>query len=70
MSQIPSTVSELFASFGVVGNASDSTVTRGLYNSTLQHYIASYCPMGYCNSVIDKLSLARPGELCNGGYVW
>ena len=56
----------------MVPDASDGTVTRkkinwiGVYKSTLPA-LASYCPMDYCNSAIDKLSLARPGELCNGG---
>ena len=64
--------SEFLTSFGVVCDASDGTVTRnkinwiGVYNSTLPA-LASYCPMDYCNSAIDKLSLAQPGELCNGG---
>ena len=64
--------SKFFTSFGVICDASDGTVTRneikwiGVYNSTLPA-LASYCPMDYCNAAIDKLSLARPGELCNGG---
>ncbi|KAL5497495.1 hypothetical protein EMCRGX_G013971 [Ephydatia muelleri] len=64
--------SEFLTSFGVVCDASDGTVTRnkinwiGVYNSTLPA-LASSCPMDYCNSAIDKLLLARPDELCNGG---
>eukprot|EP00731_Ephydatia_muelleri_P009164 Em0004g1502a len=64
--------SELFTSFRVVCDASDGTVTRnkpnwiGMYNST-HPALASSCPMDYCNSAIDKVSLARPGDLCNGG---
>eukprot|EP00731_Ephydatia_muelleri_P009141 Em0004g1479a len=64
--------SEFFTSFRVVCDASDGTVTRkkpnwiGVYNST-HPALASSCPMDYCNSAIDKVSLARPGDLCNGG---
>eukprot|EP00731_Ephydatia_muelleri_P033811 Em0038g30a len=64
--------SEFLTSFGVVCDASDGTVTRnkpnwiGVYNST-HPALASSCPMDYCNSAIDKVSLARPGDLCNGG---
>ena len=64
--------SEFLTSFGVVCDASDGTVTRnkpnwiGVYNST-HPALASSCPMNYCNSAIDKVSLARPGDLCNGG---
>ena len=64
--------SEFFTSSRVVCDASDGTVTRnktnwiGVYNSTLPA-LASYCPMDYCNSAIDKLSLAQPDVLCNGG---
>ena len=59
-------------SYGVVCDASDGTVTRtktnwiGVYNNTLPA-LASTCPLDYCNSTINKLSLARPGDLCNGG---
>eukprot|EP00731_Ephydatia_muelleri_P009142 Em0004g1480a len=64
--------SEFFTSFRVVCDASDGTVTRnkpnwiGVYNST-HPALASSCPMDYCNSAIEKVSLARPGDLCNGG---
>eukprot|EP00731_Ephydatia_muelleri_P009136 Em0004g1474a len=64
--------SEFFTSFRVVCDASDGTVTRnkpnwiGVYKST-HPALASSCPMDYCNSAIDKVSLARPGDLCNGG---
>eukprot|EP00731_Ephydatia_muelleri_P034545 Em0065g6a len=64
--------SEFLTSFRVVCDASDGTVTRnkpnwiGVYNST-HPALASSCPMDYCNSAIDKVSLARPGDLCNGG---
>ena len=63
----------LFTSHGVVCDISDGTVTRynktnwiGVYNNTLPA-LASTCPLDYCNSTINKLSLARPGDLCNGG---
>ena len=60
-----------FTSYGVVCDASDGTVTRrnnwiGIYNDTLPA-LASFCPLDYCNSTTCKLSLARPGDLCNGG---
>ena len=62
-----------FTSHGVVCDTSDGTVTRnkktnwiGVYNNTLPA-LASTCPLDYCNSTINKLSLARPGDLCNGG---
>ena len=60
-----------FTSYGVVCDASDGTVTRrnnwiGIYNDTLPA-LASFCPLDYCNSTTYKLSLARPGDLCNGG---
>ena len=61
-----------FKSLGVVCDTSDGTVTRnktnwiGVYNNTLPA-LASTCPLDYCNSTIDKLSLGRPGDLCNGG---
>ena len=64
--------SEFLTSFGVVCDASDGTVTRnktnwiGVYKST-HPALASSCPMDYCNSAIDKVSLASPGDLCNGG---
>ena len=64
--------SEFFTSFRVVCDASDGTVTRnkpnwiGVYKSTHPALASSY-PMDYCNSAIDKVSLARPGDLCNGG---
>ena len=59
-------------SYGVVCDTSDGTVTRnktnwiGVYNNTLPA-LASTCPLDYCNSAISKLSLTRPGDLCNGG---
>ena len=59
-------------SHGVVCDTSDGTVTRnktnwiGVYNNTLPA-LASTCPLDYCNSAISKLSLTRPGDLCNGG---
>ena len=61
-----------FTSRGVVCDTSDGTVTRnknnwiGVYNSTLPA-LASTCPLDYCNSTINKLSLRRSGDLCNGG---
>ena len=61
-----------FTSLGVVCDASDGTVTRnnkfnwvGVYNNTLPA-LASTCPLNYCNSTINKQSLGRPGDLCNG----
>ena len=59
-------------SHGVVCDASNGTVTRqgnnwiGVYNNTLPA-LASTCPLDYCNNDITKLSLARPGDLCNSG---
>ena len=56
----------------MVCDTSDGTVTRntnhwiGVYNNTLPA-LASTCPLDYCNSTIDKLSLGRPGDMCNGG---
>ena len=61
-----------FTSFGVVCDTPDGTVNRnktnwiGVYNNTLPA-LASTCPLDYCNSTIDQLSLSRPGDLCNGG---
>ena len=61
-----------FTSYGVVCDASDGTVTRsntnwiGVYNNTLPA-LASTCPLDYCNSTMNKLSLGKPGDLCNGG---
>ena len=62
-----------FTSLGVVCDTSDGTVTRnnknnwiGVYNNTLPA-LASTCPLDYCNSTINQLSLGRPGDLCNGG---
>ena len=62
-----------FTSLGVVCDTSDGTVTRnnkanwiGVYNNTFPA-LASTCPLDYCNSTINKLSLAKPGDLCNGG---
>ena len=59
-------------SLGVVCDTADGTVIRiktnwiGVYNNTLPA-LASTCPLDYCNNNISKLSLARPGDLCNGG---
>ena len=64
--------SPFLTSLGVVCDTSDGTVTRnktnwiGVYNNTLPA-LAQTCPLDYCNSTIKKLSLARPGYLCNGG---
>ena len=62
-----------FTSLGVVCDTSDGTVIRnnknnwiGVYNNTLPA-LASTCPLDYCNSSINKLSLNKPGDLCNGG---
>ena len=61
-----------FTSLGVVCDASDGTVTRnktnwiGVYNNTLPA-LASTCPLDYCSTTINKLSLSRSGDLCNGG---
>ena len=38
----------------------------GVYNNTLPA-LASTCPMDYCNTAINRLSLSRSGDLCNGG---
>ena len=64
--------SPIFASHGVVCEASDGSVTReknnwiGVYNKTLPA-LASFCPLDYCNNTISKLSLGRLGDLCSGG---
>ena len=61
-----------FTSLGVVCDTSDGTVTRnktnwiGVYNNTLPA-LASICPLDYCDSTVNKLSLSRPGDLCIGG---
>ena len=61
-----------FTSHGVLCDTSDGTVARdktnwiGVYNKTLPA-MTSFCPVDYCNSAINKLSLAKPGDLCNGG---
>ena len=62
-----------FTSLGVVCDTSDGTVIRnnknnwiGLYNNTLPA-LASTCPLDYCDSTINKLSLGRPEDLCIGG---
>ena len=62
-----------FTSRGVVCDTSDGTVIRndknnwiGVYNNTLPA-LASTCPMDYCNTAINRLSLSRSGDLCNGG---
>ena len=63
--------SQFFTSFGVVCDVLDGTVSKnktiwiGVYNNTLPA-LASFCPLDYCNSTINKLSLVRPGDLCNG----
>ena len=38
----------------------------GVYNDTLPA-LDSFCPLDYCSSTINKLSLGRPGDLCSGG---
>ena len=64
--------SVFITSRAVVCDTSDGTVTRnknnwvGVYNNTLPA-LASTCPLDYCNSTINKLSLGRSGDLCNGG---
>ena len=64
--------SPFLTSLGVICDTSDGTVTRnktnwiGVYNNTLPA-LAQICPLDCCNSTIKKLSLARPGYLCNGG---
>ena len=64
--------SPFFVSYGVVCDTSDGTVTIkkknwiGVYNNTLPA-LASFCPLDYCNSAINKLFLGRPGDLCSGG---
>ena len=64
--------SPFLTSLGVICDTSDGTVSRnktnwiGVYNNTLPA-LAQTCPLDYCNSTIKKLSLARPGYLCNGG---
>ena len=64
--------SPFLTSLGVICDTSDGTVTRnktnwiGVYNKTLPA-LAQTCPLDYCNNTIKKLSLARPGYLCNGG---
>ena len=61
-----------FTSHGVVCDTSDGTVTKnktnwiGVYNNTLPA-LASTCPLDYCNTTINKLSLGKPGDLCSGG---
>ena len=61
-----------FTSLGVVCDTSDGTVTKnktnwiGVYNNTLPA-LASTCPLDYCNTTINKLSLGKPGDLCSGG---
>ena len=70
--QIKCDCSLFFTSRGVVCDTSDGTVTRnknnwiGVYNNTLPA-LASTCPLDYCNTAINKLSLGRSGDLCNGG---
>ena len=67
--------SPFLTSYGVVCDTSDGTVTInknnrwiGLYNDTLPALV-SFCPLDYCNSTINKLSLGRPGDLCSGGRI-
>ena len=62
-----------FTSRGVVCDTSDGTVTRndnnnwiGVYNNTLPALVST-CPLNYCNTAINRLSLSKPGDLCNGG---
>ena len=62
-----------FTSRGVVCDTSDGTVTRndknywiGVYNNTLPALVST-CPLDYCKPAINKLSLNRSGDLCNGG---
>ena len=63
--------SQFFKDLNVICDVLDGTVSReksnwiGVYNNTLPA-LASFCPLDYCNSTINKLSLARPGDLCNG----
>ena len=63
--------SQFFTSLGVVCDVLDGTVSKnktnwiGVYNNTLPA-LASFCPLDYCNSTINKLSLTRSGDLCNG----
>ena len=63
--------SPFLTSLGMVCDTSDGTVTInknnwiGVYNNTLPA-LASFCPLDYCNSTINKLSLGRPGDLCSG----
>ena len=62
--------SPFLASYGIVCDASDDTVTInannwiGVYNDTLPA-LASFCPLDYCKSTINKLSLSMPGDLCS-----
>ena len=65
--------SQFFTSLGVVCDTSDGTVIRNdksnwidAYNNTLPA-LASTCPLDYCNTAINRLSLGKPGDLCNGG---
>ena len=62
-----------FTSHGVVCDTSDGTVIRndknnwiGVYNNTIPALVST-CPLDYCNTAINRLSLSRPGDLCNGG---
>ena len=66
--------SDFFTSLGIICDATHGTVTRegtnwiGVYNDGM-HYVpalSSTCPLNYCKN-IDKVSLIRPGDLCNGG---
>ena len=63
--------SPFFTSLGVLCDVSDGTVTVnrnswiGVYNNTLPA-LASFCPLDYCNSTINKLSLGSNGNLCSG----
>ena len=70
--QIKCDCSLFFTSLGVVCDTLDGTVTRnknnwiGVYNNTFPA-LASTCPLDYCNSIINKLPLGRPGDLCSAG---
>ena len=60
--------SPFLTSHGVVCDTSDGTVTInknnwiGVYNNTLPA-LASFCPLDYCNSTINKLSLGIWGVI-------
>ena len=63
-----------YTKYGVGCDALDGTVTRnknnwiGVYNiNDTNPALASFCPLGYCNSTIRILSQHRLGDLCSGG---